>query len=48
MTLNDEQQKYVDYLNNTILPQLKELNNDQIQILVTNLEWNLKKSFGSG
>ncbi len=46
MELKEEQKKYVDYLNDKIIPQLKELNNDDIQIPVTNLEWNLKKALG--
>ncbi len=46
MNLSQEQQKYVDYLKNKIIPQLKELRNEAIQIPLTNLEWNLKKVLG--
>ncbi len=46
MKLTAEQQKYVDYLNDKIIPQLQELKNDEIQIPLTNLEWNLKKVLG--
>ena len=46
MELNDEQKKYVDYLRDTIIPQLRERGGEDIQVPLTNLEWNLKKVLG--